>query len=157
MLSIIVPARNEERQIATCIESLLAQSYPHFEVIAVDDRSTDGTARILEGIAEKNLRLRVVRGAVLPGGWVGKPWALSQGMRQARGAWLLFTDADTHHESLACSSAMQYALAQDLSFLSLLTTQRFQTLGERAVLPTILWMIAVGIGSLDAINDPGAA
>lgn len=153
-LSIIVPARNEERQIETCVRSLLGQRYPDFEVIVVDDRSTDATAEILERLASKNSRLRVVHGEPLPGGWVGKPWALAQGAHAARGSWLLFTDADTEHHPAACASSMRYALAKDAKFLSLLPTQRFESASERIFLPTILWMIAFGIGSLDAINDP---
>jgi chlorobactene glucosyltransferase len=153
-LSIIVPARNEERQIETCVRSLLAQHYPHFEVIVVDDRSTDSTARILDRLSAADARVRAICGEPLPEGWIGKPWALTQGVRCARGEWLLFTDADTDHEPLACASAVRYALARNLSFLSLLTTQRFETPAERVVLPAILYMIAFGIGSLDAINDP---
>jgi chlorobactene glucosyltransferase len=154
VLSIVVPARNEERQIETCVRSLLAQRYPDFEVIVVDDCSTDGTASILETIAEKDARVRAVRGQALPEGWFGKPWALAQGAGLARGQWLLFTDADTQHEPLACASAVRYALAHDIAFLSLLPTQRFESAAERVVLPAILWMIAFGVGSLDAINDP---
>lgn len=153
-LSIIVPARNEERQIETCVRSLLAQSYPHYEVIVVDDRSTDATAQILDHLASTDARLTIVRGQPLPEGWIGKPWALTQGVREARGEWLLFTDADTEHTPLGCASAVRYALARNLSFLSLLTTQRFETRAERVLLPTILFMIAFGIGSLEAINDP---
>lgn len=153
-LSIVVPARNEERQIETCVRSLLAQRYPDFEVIVVNDASTDRTGEILERLSREYERLRVVDGEHLPDGWIGKPWALAQGAHRARGRWLLFTDADTEHEPLACASAMRYALARDLSFLSLLTTQRFETPAERVFLPAILWTIAFGIGSLDAINDP---
>lgn len=153
-LSVVVPARNEERQIETCVRSLLAQRYPDFEVIVVDDCSTDATSSILKSVAAADARLRVVHGEALPDGWFGKPWALAQGARAARGRWLLFTDADTQHEPPACASAVRYALARDVSFLSLLPTQRFESTAERAVLPTILWMIAFGVGSLDAINDP---
>jgi chlorobactene glucosyltransferase len=153
-LSIIVPARNEERQIATCVRSLLAQRYPEFEVIVVDDRSTDRTGEILDALAALDARLRVVCGKQLPDGWVGKPWALAQGTRAARGAWLLFTDADTEHDPLACASAMRYALDRGVSFLSLLPTQRFESVAERVFLPTILFLILFGTGSLDAINDP---
>jgi chlorobactene glucosyltransferase len=153
-LSIVVPARNEERQIETCVRSLLSQDYGEFEIVVVDDRSSDATKSILDRLAREYARLRIVEGEDLPAGWVGKPWALAQGMRAARGAWLLFTDADTEHHPCASASAMRYALAKDVDFLSLLPTQRFETLAERAFLPTILWMIAVGVGSLDAINDP---
>lgn len=154
MLSIIVPARNEERQIEDCIRSLLAQNYPRFEIIAVNDRSDDATGAILARIAREDPRLTVVHGDALPEGWIGKPWALAQGARIARGEWLLFTDADTTHEPLAASSALQHALRHGAHALSLLTTQRFETLAERAVLPSILWLIAFAVGSLDAINDP---
>jgi chlorobactene glucosyltransferase len=156
-LSIVVPARNEERQIETCVRSLLSQEYGEFEIVVVDDRSSDATKSIADRLASEYPRVRVVEGEELPAGWVGKPWALAQGMRAARGSWLLFTDADTEHHPYACASAMRYALAKDLSFLSVLPTQRFETLAERAFLPTILWMIAFGVGSLDAINDPGRA
>ena len=154
ILSIIVPARNEEHQIEQCVRSLLAQEYRYFEVIVVDDRSDDGTARILRELARSDTRLRIVDGEPLPEGWVGKPWALQQGSRSARGEWLLFTDADTLHHPQAASSALDYALLHDLRALSLLPTQRFETVGERVLLPTILWMIAFGVGSLQAINDP---
>jgi chlorobactene glucosyltransferase len=153
-LSIVVPARNEARQIEACVRSLLAQRYPQFEVIVVDDRSTDATAEIVAHLAQEDSRLHVIRGAPLPDGWIGKPWALTQGLRAARGTWLLFTDADTTHQPLACASAVQYALDRGLSFLSLLPTQQFVTPAERTILPSILWMIGFGIGSLDAINDP---
>lgn len=154
LLSVIVPARNEERQIENCVRSLLRQRYPNIEFVVVDDRSTDGTAGILERLAAHDDRLRIVRGEPLLNGWVGKPWALAQGTAHARGAWLLFTDADTCHEPLACASAMRYALEHQVKFLSLLPAQRFDTAAERIFLPTILWMIAFGVGSQDAINDP---
>lgn len=154
MLSIIVPARNEERQIEACVRSLLAQNYPRFEIIAVNDRSDDSTGAILARIAHEDSRLIVVHGDALPEGWIGKPWALAQGARIARGDWLLFTDADTTHEPLGASSAVQHAMHHGAQALSLLTTQRFETLAERAVLPSILWLIAFAVGSLDAINDP---
>ena len=154
MLSIIVPARNEERQIEACVRSLLAQNYPNFEVVVVDDRSMDRTGAIMNAMGESDPRLIVVQGEALPRGWVGKPWALHQGARRARGAWLLFTDADPVHEALASSSAVCYAMRTGTRVLSLLPLQRFETAAERVVLPTILWMIAFAVGSLDAINDP---
>ncbi len=153
MLSIIVPARNEERQIAQCVQSLLLQRYPHFEVIAVNDRSDDRTGAILAEIAKHDSRLIVVHGEALPEGWIGKSWALAQGARIARGDWLIFTDADTTHQPLAAASAITYALQHSAHAVSLLPTQRFESLAERMVLPTILWMIAYAVGSLDAIND----
>jgi chlorobactene glucosyltransferase len=153
MLSIIVPARNEERQIAECVESLLAQRYPHFEVIAVNDRSDDRTGAILAEISARDPRLTVIHGEALPPGWIGKPWAIAQGARIARGEWLIFTDADTTHAPLAAASAIRYARDACAQAVSLLPVQRFESAAERVVLPSILWMIAFSVGSLDAIND----
>ena len=153
-LSIVVPARNEERQIERCIRSLLALSYERFEIVAVDDRSDDATLAILSSLALEDDRLRVVRGAELPEGWVGKPWALAQGASAARGDWLLFTDADTIHEPASAVSAMAYARAQRLDVLSLLTSQVLGSFAERALLPSILWSIAFAIGPTSAMNDP---
>ncbi|GAC1575711.1 MAG: glycosyltransferase family 2 protein [Candidatus Elarobacter sp.] len=153
-LSIVVPARNEERTIARCVTSLLAQTHPEYEVIVVDDRSEDRTPEILARIAREDSRVRVVRGEPLPEGWVGKPWALSQGARVARGAWLLFTDADTYHAAQACTSALAYVRRRGVDALTLGTFQELGTFAERAVLPTVLGLILVVSGPTDAINDP---
>ncbi|MGZ3543296.1 MAG: glycosyltransferase [Vulcanimicrobiaceae bacterium] len=153
-LSVIVPARNEERQIERCVRSLLAQRYDDFEVIVVDDRSEDRTFEIVDRIALEDARVRLVRGEPLPAGWVGKPWALHQGAQHARGAWLLFTDADTFHEPAAAASAVSYAVDAELDVLSLLSRQELGSLAERALLPSILFTIAFAIGPLDALNDP---
>lgn len=152
-LSIIVPARNEERQIERCVQSLAALAYPGLDIVVVDDRSEDATASMVSAIAAKDARVRVVRGDPLPRGWVGKPWALAQGVAVARGEWLLFTDADTVHEPFSAVSAMQYARDRGLDVLSLLTTQELGSLSERVLLPSILWTIAFAIGPTSAMND----
>jgi cellulose synthase/poly-beta-1,6-N-acetylglucosamine synthase-like glycosyltransferase len=96
-VSVIVPARNEERNIRACVTSLLEQDYPNYQVIVVDDASTDATPRILDEIRQTHPRagrLRVVRVERLPEGWAGKPHALHTGAAVADGEWLLFTDAE---------------------------------------------------------------
>jgi len=153
VLSIVVPARNEERQIEGCVRSLSGQRYPDFEVIVVDDQSTDATSSILARLATEDRRLHVIAGAPLPDGWVGKPWALMQGARASRGALLLFTDADTVHDASASAAAASYLEAFGLDVLSLLTDQEFGTRAERVVLPSILWTIGFAVGSLEALND----
>jgi chlorobactene glucosyltransferase len=153
-LSIVVPARDEERTIARCVLSLLAQTHSDYEVVVVDDRSDDGTGAILAALAREHPRLRVVRGEPLPAGWVGKPWALAQGARAAGGAWLLFTDADTHHAPEACTSALAFARAHRIDALTLGTYQELGSFAERAVLPTILGMVLIASGSMAALNDP---
>jgi chlorobactene glucosyltransferase len=153
-ISIIVPARNEARQIEQCVCSLLAQDYPNLDVIVVDDRSEDDTAAIVARIAAEDTRVRLISGESLPPDWVGKPWALYQGARHANGEWLLFTDADTIHELGALSASLGYARGHNLDVLSVLTEQIMVTPAEWIFLPSILWTIAFAIGSLAAINDP---
>jgi hypothetical protein len=153
-LSIVVPARNEADRIERCVRSLLATRHPDFEVIVVDDQSTDATRATLDRIAIGESRLRVVPGQAIPPGWIGKSWALTQGERLAHGAWLLFTDADTVHDALAAASAQQYAIDRRYDVLSLLTDQETIGLAERFLLPTILFVILLGVGALDDVNDP---
>ena len=96
-VSILVPARNEERNIAKCINSLLAQEYPSFEVLVLDDQSTDNTRNILQAIAIQNDKLTILDGTPIPSGYIGKSWACEQLAEQAKGQLFLFTDADTFH------------------------------------------------------------
>lgn len=89
-ISVIIPARNEEANLGRLLPSLQSQEFPPFEIIVVDDQSTDFTAKV----AEEN-GARVIPGLTLPDGWLGKPWACQQGANTAEGDWLLFLDADT--------------------------------------------------------------
>jgi len=152
--TIIVPARDEERSIETCVRSLLAQEWVDHDVIVLDDRSTDGTPAILARLAREDPRLRVLRGAELPEGWVGKPWALHQAARHARGAWLLFTDADTDHAPRGLASALALVRALDAHALSIATYQRMESFWERTILPSVLGSILFACGPIGAINDP---
>jgi chlorobactene glucosyltransferase len=79
LVSLVIPARNEARNIQPCVESALASSYPRLEVIVVDDHSTDATAEIVHAIAERDPRVRVITPAPLPDGWFGKQWACAAG------------------------------------------------------------------------------
>ena len=153
-LSIVVPSRNEERSIERCVRSLLAQRCVAAEVIVVDDRSTDATPRILARLASEFPQLRVVPGEPLPEGWVGKPWALHQGARVARGMWLLFTDADSVHAPTGTASALAFALAAQTDALSIVTGQELGSFWEAASLPFILGMIFYTSGTLAELNDP---
>jgi chlorobactene glucosyltransferase len=153
-LSIIVPARDEERSIEQCVRSLVAQNGVDAEVIVVDDGSTDGTAAILGQLGAEFPKLRVIRGEPLPEGWVGKPWACAQGARVARGEWLLFTDADSRHEAHASASTLAFARAKQADAISIMTGQDLGTLAEAAILPAVLQMIVFAAGMLTEINDP---
>jgi chlorobactene glucosyltransferase len=154
-VSIVVPARDEERSIERCVQSLLAQRAADFEVIVVDDRSTDRTREILERLARSDSRLRVIDGAHLPAGWVGKPWALHQGAAAAQGEWLLFTDADSVHAPNSVASTLGFALAQHVDAVSTITLQELGTLSERAILPSILGLVFFSQGNFRQLNDPG--
>src|SRR5262249_3798392 len=134
-ISIIVPARNEERSILHCVESLLAQDYDNYEVIVVDDGSNDGTGFILDEMQRTHAqreRLSVLHlHEELPQGWAGKPHALHRGIEQAHGEWLLFTDADTWHMSNALRSAITQALTEQCDMLTLGITQELPSFWER--------------------------
>jgi cellulose synthase/poly-beta-1,6-N-acetylglucosamine synthase-like glycosyltransferase len=119
LISIIVPARNEAREIERAIESLLNQDYPHVELIAVDDRSTDGTGDILDRIAEEHQQLRVFHVDELPGGWLGKNHAMHFAARQADGEWLLLTDADVVMDPTTLRRAVSYVRARELDHLTM--------------------------------------
>ncbi len=93
-VTIVVPARNEERGVTAGVSSLVAQDYPHFDVIAVEDRSTDATRGILEGLAAQHDRLQILPIDTLPDGWLGKNHAMWRGAQAAQGELILFTDAD---------------------------------------------------------------
>jgi chlorobactene glucosyltransferase len=153
-LSIVVPARDEERSIEACVRSLIAQHGADLEVIVVDDNSTDATAAILRELQGEFPALRVIEGAPLPAGWIGKPWACAQGAAAARGVWLLFTDADSRHEPHASASALAFVRAKGADALSIMTGQDLETFAEAALLPAILQIIVFATGMLSEVNDP---
>ena len=136
-VSVIVPARDEERSIGRCLESLLAQDYADYEVIVVDDDSSDATAEIVAGIAARDPRLRLVSGVPLPDGWLGKPHALSEGAAVARGEILILTDADTVHTPESISWAVTNLQDHRVDILSGYLNQEYGSLGERLVVPTM--------------------
>lgn len=111
-VSVIVAARNEERHIETAVRALLAQRYPSLELIVVDDRSDDGTPRILSELAARHARMRIVRIEALPDGWLGKNNALQAGAAAASGELLLFADADVVMESDAVARAVRLMVVE---------------------------------------------
>jgi chlorobactene glucosyltransferase len=134
-VSVVVPARDEESNVARCVESLLAQDYADYEVIVVDDQSGDATARIVAGYLA-DPRLRLVSGAPLPERWIGKAHAMSQGASVARGEILMFTDADTVHQPDSVSWAVTNLEDHRADSLSGYLKQEIRTFGEMLVVPT---------------------
>ncbi len=142
LVSVLVPARNEEgRVLADCVRSILSQDYDCFEVVAVDDRSTDATGTILRAIARSDERLRVVDGAELPAGWLGKPFALQQALDAARGEWVLATDADMIFDASALSTALDYARERRLDALTFIPHFESRSFWERVIIPTWSWVM----------------
>ena len=134
LVSVIVPARNEERSIRSCVESISASDYPDFEVIVVDDRSDDATLELARAIPPNHARRVVlVEGHPLPKGWMGKPWACAQGAKVAEGDLLLFTDADTVHAPELLGQAVAGMVEDEGDALTLLGRQIMKTFWERLV------------------------
>ncbi|MEW6357500.1 MAG: glycosyltransferase [Planctomycetota bacterium] len=137
LVSIMVPARNEERNIRECVESLLAQDYPNFEVIVANDRSTDRTAEIVREMSAGCAKLRLVEVHGLPEGWTGKNNALHTAVQEARGDYFVFTDADTRHAPACISQCMNHVLAHDVDMLSLVGQMDHRTWWEQMFVPPI--------------------
>jgi glycosyltransferase involved in cell wall biosynthesis len=137
-VSVIVPARNEECCLATCLESLVTQTGEAFEIIVVDDHSTDRTHEI----AESFQGVKVIEAGPLPEGWTGKNNAVATGARGARGGWLLFTDSDTVHLAGSLARAMQEAREHDVEMLSYSPEQIAVTFWEMATLPVVFAELA---------------
>ena len=136
-VSVLVPARNEARNIRRCLESLLAQDYPLMEVLVLDDGSTDETPEIVAEMARRDPRLRLIPGQPLPAGWMGKNFACHQLAQEARGDWLLFTDADTVHHPQAVSWALTAAKENRADLVTLVPHVVTHTFGEQLLLPII--------------------
>lgn len=155
LVSVCVPARNEERDLEACLTSLLKQDYPHFEVIVVDDNSTDGTHAVIESLSKQYSNLIAVSGAPLPSDWYGKPFALHQAVQKSRGEILLFTDADPVFQPQALTSAVHLMQERDLEMLTLLPGAVFGSFWERAVQPLVFAFIAV-LTRFAKVNDPAS-
>jgi len=138
VVSVIVPARNEEASLADCLESLVGQRDVAHEIVVVDDGSTDGTRKIAESLA----RVRVISPSPLPAGWTGKNNALIAGAAAARGEWLLFTDADTVHSPGSLARTLAEAKEHDAAMLSYSPGQIAVTLWEMAILPVVFAELA---------------
>ena len=139
-MSVIIPARDEAQTIETAVRSILSTRYQRMELLVVDDRSTDATRQLVEQLARRDVRLRLIHGEELPSGWFGKQWACAQGYRMARGDVLLFTDADTRHEPELLGRAIAALDTTGADLLTVAPRQACITLWERLVMPQI-WVL----------------
>src|SRR5271167_3925017 len=149
-ISLIVPARNEEACLAECLRTLVGQSGPSYEIIVVDDHSTDGTRAVAEGFP-----VRVITAEPLPPGWTGKCNAAWSGAKVAQGQWLLFTDADTKHAANSIASGFQEAKENHADLLSYSPKQEVGSLAERALMPVIFAELATTYPPKE-VSDPAS-
>lgn len=155
LVSVIVPARNEEANISRCVTSLVESTYPAFEVIVVDDESQDRTAEIVRSLPEGNASaLRLLPGEPLPDGWFGKPWACHQGATVAKGDLLLFTDADTIHSPGLLGRAVRGYEESDADVLSVIGRQIMDTFWEKLIQPQFFMLLALRYPRAGTVKGP---
>lgn len=153
-VSILVPVRNEEhRVLRESIRSILSQDYGRFEVIAVNDRSTDASLTILRSMALTDARLRVIEGKELPAGWLGKPHAMRQALDEARSDWVLATDADVIFDKSTLRTAMAQVLSEQADALTLIPHFESHSFWERVVIPAWAWVLLM-VAVLYRVNNP---
>ena len=153
LVSVIVPARNEEARIGDLLRSLLGQAYPALEIIVVDDRSTDRTAEVVREISGNDDRVRLINGEGLAKGWLGKPHAIWQGTRYARGTYLCFIDADGRLHPQCIRQAVACSEAYGADLLTIGMRLECPSFWERAIQPLIVQMILMWFPA-DKVNDP---
>ena len=145
-VSILFAARDEAEKLPGALSTFLATDYPRLEIVAVDDRSEDGTGKILESAARENPRLKHARVDSLPAGWLGKPHALQEAYRRSNGEWLVFTDADVHFAPDLLRRSVALAEQKGWEHLTLLGTAKMHSFGERIA------MTFFGLGFLAGIR-----
>ena len=154
-VSIVIPARNEERGVGRCLQSAREQDHPSIQIVILDDASTDETPNIIAQHVNADERIVGLRGdgSPLPDGWFGKPWALQRAQREAHGEWLLFIDADVELAPEAVSRTLQYAIENQLHMVTGLGEMEMESFWERVLQPAVGGLILAG-NSLSAVNDP---
>jgi glycosyltransferase involved in cell wall biosynthesis len=155
LLSIVVPACNEAANVESAVETLLSQDYPNFELILVDDRSTDGTGAIIDRLAARDRRIHALLLRVLPDGWLGKVHALKQGGQIANGEWLLFTDADVHFAAGTLRRAVGWAIDRQLDHLALAPLALQLSFMLDIVVHTFMLLFLIGTRAA-GLNRPGS-
>jgi chlorobactene glucosyltransferase len=153
LVSVIIPARNEIRNIERCARSVLSAAYPSLEVIVVNDHSTDGTGDAARAIAAEDSRLRVVEAPDLPDGWFGKQWACTTGASAARGTLLLFTDADTWHASDLLPRSVNAFRMRNADLFSVAPHQEMHSFWERVIQPIIFGLLSIRYGGLEHVSN----
>ena len=154
LISVCVPARNEERNIGACLESLARQDCHNYEVLALDDQSTDRTGQIAREAAASHPHVHLIAGEPLPSGWIGKAHACRQLADRARGKWILFTDADTVYHPRALSRTLALARARRADLLTGMPRLHAVTFWERLSVPMVT-LLGFSVISFALASRPG--
>ncbi len=152
LISVIIPARNEEKYIQKCVESLLNQDIKNYEIILVDDSSTDSTLHIMERLQHDH-RIRIFKAGPKPKDWIGKNWPCYVGYIKARGKYFMFTDADTIHSRNSIKDSVSVLKKENLDVLTAVPKLKYPNLIVKLVLP-ILSIFMFTRYSPMRVNDP---
>jgi len=152
-VSIILPARNEEEFLGKCLDSLIDQDYPNYEIIVIDDSSEDSTGSIISEYAKQSSKIIPVSARPKPDGWMGKNWACMEGYKKATGELLLFTDADTTHAKNVISLAVSHLLTFNLDALTAIPRMVCIDFWTKITLPMISTFLHTRFSAI-RVNDP---
>ena len=140
-VSVLIPARNEEKNISKLLRDLASVKYPSMEILVYNDSSTDNTAGIVKEFVSHHTNIRLIEGSPLPEGWMGKNFACHQLASLAKGDWLLFLDADVRINPLIIEKSIAYADKHQLKLLSIFPTQIMPSPGSKLVVPIMNWIL----------------
>src|SRR6478672_1713707 len=152
-VSVIVPARNEARNIERCVTSILSTTYPNLELLVIDDSSSDGTAEIARKAIGNDARARVIHNSPLPDGWFGKQWACATGASVSEGTLLQFTDADTVHASDLVTRSVNAIVRTDADLFSVAGSQELGGFWEKVIQPQIFTVLSMRYGGTESVNE----
>ncbi len=142
LVSVLIPARNEENNICNLLEDLSSQNYENIEIHVYDDLSEDNTGNLVKNCRKKDCRIKLIEGGPLPEGWTGKNHACHQLSRYANGDYLLFLDADVRIGKSAITNSLAHLAKHQLSLFSLFPVQKMHTPGEKITVPVMNWVLA---------------
>jgi len=141
LVSVLIPARNEERNMAKLLTSLVQEDYPNLEILVLDDGSSDATAAICATFVAKDIRIKVFRGQPLAEGWLGKNYACHQLAKKAKGTYWVFLDADTWVQPGFIAALIHRMKTRRLDLLSIFPTQEMRSFGEQLLVPLINFVL----------------
>lgn len=155
LVSVLIPARNEEQNIVNCLESLKEQTYSNLEIIVIDDNSNDNTLNLCKNFMNK-MNLKLINGKELPDGWLGKNFACHQLQQNASGKYLLFTDADTVYEKDAIGKAVSFIKQKQCDLLSVMPEEITVSFWERVIIPVMHFVVytLLPLKLVENTNDP---